>query len=276
LRIAIALKSSGISIYLIVKPSVFSGFVLMITMILINEILVPVSMIKAHYIEYNVIRHQKNISLDKKDVWIKSGKKLIRFDFYDPAKDLVSGVTILSMGNNFQPESRLDAHKGYFRNGIWIFEHIIQQAYNKITGNYDIINYDRKKVDLDVKPEDIGQMTKKSEEMSFFELTRYVNKVKNEGYDATTYVVDLYGKVAFPFICIIMALTGAATGMKSFAKENIPKAVTIGIVISFLYWFFHGSCMSLGYGRSLPPLMAAWAANFFFFCFGSVYLINTE
>ena len=118
---------------------------------------------------------------------------------------------------------------------------------------------------LDLKPDGIGQLIKKSEEMSFTELKNYVNKIENEGYDATTYVVDLHSKIAFPFICIIMALTGAATGMKSFAKESIPKAVTIGIVISFFYWVFYGIGLSLGYGKFLPPFIAAWITNFFFF-----------
>ncbi|MDA3790412.1 MAG: LPS export ABC transporter permease LptG [Desulfobacula sp.] len=272
----LALKSSGISIYFLVKPAIFSGFVLASAMFLMGEILVPISMVKAHHIEYSVIRHQKNISQSRKNIWIRSGKKLIHFNYYDPMKKSAAGITIVSMGNTFRPESRFDAQKGYYKDGEWIFEHIIQQTYNPGTGDYDVTNYERKKIALKIDPEDFEQMVKKSDEMGYFELRKYVDKVKSEGYDATTYRVDLYGKIAFPFICVIMALTGAATGMKSFTKESIPRAITTGIIISFMYWFFHGFCMSLGYGNSLPPLLAAWAANLFFFCFGSIYLITTE
>jgi lipopolysaccharide export system permease protein len=270
----LALKSSGISIYLLVKPAVFSGFVLAVILFFMGEIIVPVSMVKAYHIEYNVIRH--NIPQPKQDIWIKSDKKLIHFNYYDPVKELAAGITIISMGNNSQPESRFDAQKGSYREGKWIFEHIIRQNYINITDDYDVTHHDRKIIVLDVKPKDLEQMVKKSEEMSFFELKKYVDKVKNEGYDATTYAVDLQGKIAFPFISIIMALTGAATGMKSFTKESIPKAISLGIIISFLYWFFHGFCMSLGYGNYLPPLMAAWMGNLFFLCFSGLYLINTE
>ena len=112
--------------------------------------------------------------------------------------------------------------------------------------------------------------------MSFFELKKYVSKVEYEGYDATTYKVDLNAKIAFPFICILMVLTGAATGMRSFAKENIPAAIAIGVVIAFMYWIMYGFCLSLGYGTVLPPIISAWAANLFFLCFGTLYLINTE
>jgi lipopolysaccharide export system permease protein len=112
--------------------------------------------------------------------------------------------------------------------------------------------------------------------MSFFELKNYVKKVEEEGYDATTFKVDLNAKIAFPFICIIMVLTGAATGMRSFAKNNIPAAIAIGIVIAFLYWAVYGFCLSLGYGVILPPIVSAWTTNLFFFCFGILYLVNAD
>jgi lipopolysaccharide export system permease protein len=136
--------------------------------------------------------------------------------------------------------------------------------------------YDKKHIPLEFKPEDFGEVLKKSDEMSFFELKKYVNKVEDEGYDSTTYRVDLNGKIAFPFICIIMALTGAATGMRSFVKENIPAAIAIGVMIAFMYWVMYGLCLSMGYGTFLPPVISAWTANMFFLCFGTLYLINTE
>ena len=112
--------------------------------------------------------------------------------------------------------------------------------------------------------------------MSFVELAAHVKKIENEGYDATTYKVDLFGKIAFPFICLIMAITGAATGMRPGMKERMPLGIAIGIGISFLYWIAYGFCTSLGYGKMLPPLVSAWAANLVFICFALIYLINTE
>lgn len=272
----LALKSSGVSTYVLIKPAILLGLAFALIIFFLGEILVPISMIEAHDIETTVIQQKKNISLSKKNVWIKSDKKLIHFGFYDHVKESVAGVTIIEMGNGFQPKFRFDAQSGYYKDGKWIFEHIIQQTYNQEEDDYDITNFKTRSIELDIKPKDIGQMVKKSDEMGVFELGKYVEKIQKEGYDATTYEVDLNGKIAFPFICFIMALTGAATGMRSFAKESIPKAITIGIIISFIYWFVHGFCLSLGYGSSLPPLLAAWMANLFFFCFGSIYLITAK
>jgi len=158
----------------------------------------------------------------------------------------------------------------------WIFEHIVEQNYDKDSSDYVVTIHESKSIPLTFEPEDLGEVTKKSDEMSYFELRKYVKKIESEGYDATTYKVDLNGKIAFPFICIIMMITGAATGMKSFVKENIPVGIAVGVVIAFMYWIMYGFCLSLGYGTILPPILSAWITNLFFFCLVILYLVNSE
>jgi len=272
----LAIKSSGISIYFLVKPAILMSVVLAMFMFFLGETIIPISMAKANYIKFHVIKKRNNIFAGKKDIWIKSENRLVHINFFDPVQQSVAGITVTTVGKDFSLESRIDAEKGSYKEGRWEFENIIEQIYNKDTKGYDVTSYDKKTVTLAIKPENLGEVSKKSEEMSYFELKKYVNKVEYEGYDATTYKVDLNGKIAFPFICVIMVLTGAATGMRSFAKENIPVAIAIGIVIAFMYWIMYGFCLSLGYGTILPPVISAWITNLFFLCFGILYLFDTE
>ena len=53
------------------------------------------------------------------------------------------------------------------------------------------------------------------------------------------------------------------------------KLIAISVVM-FLFWIAHSFCMSLGYGGMLPPIFAAWVANFIFTCFAVFNLINVE
>ncbi len=272
----LAVRSSGISIYFLVKPAILIALTFSVLIFFLGETIIPVSMARANYIKYHVIKKKYNIHASRENIWIKSNNQLVHINFYDPINQLVSGITITSLKPDFSIDFRIDAQKGQFKDGQWMFENIIEQTHTKNLEDYDVKLYERKTIPLAFEPDDLGEVAKKSEEMSFFQLRKYVKKVKNEGYDATVYKVDLNAKIAFPFICIIMVLAGAATGMRSFAKENIPIAVAIGVVIAFLYWSMHGFCLSLGYGSVLPPIISAWAANLFFLCFGILYLINTE
>ncbi len=272
-----ALKSSGISVYFLVKPALLAGLFFAGLMFLLGETLIPVSMAKANYMRYNEMHTgSKKVSQGRKDIWIKSEKKFIHINFYDPVKKTVAGITATTMGDKFRIISRTDAVTGRYENGKWIFEDVIEQIYKPGEDDYEVNLFPVKIMKLTIKPDDLGAMAKKSNEMSFFELKEYVKKVEAEGYDPTTYQVDMNGKIAFPFICIIMALAGAATGMRSFAKNNMPVAIAIGVVICFLYWTMYGFCLSMGYAAVLPPVVAAWVANLVFLCMGSIYLINSE
>ncbi|MFN2356544.1 MAG: LPS export ABC transporter permease LptG [Desulfotignum sp.] len=271
-----AVKSSGISVYFLVKPALLASALLVGIMFFMGESLVPLSMAKANHIRQYDMRKQDHISQHRNDIWIKDQKTLVHIRFFDPVQQTVAGICVTTMADDFTLVSRIDARQGRYELDQWLLEDVIEQTYNPDTGDYDVTLSDMKLVELGLVPEDLGQLIKPSDEMGFFELKAYVDKVRNEGYDATTYQVDMHGKIAFPFICIIMALTGAATGMRSFVKANLPAAIALGVVIAFCYWVLYGICLSMGYAGVLPAVAAAWLANGFFLCAGIVFLINTE
>jgi len=272
----LAIRSSGISIYSLVKPALLAGAGLALVMFFFGETLVPVSMAKANHIQHHVIKNRQNYHTVRQDIWIKSDHQLVHINFFDPVSKTLSGISMTTMNRDFSLNSRIDARKGIYRDGQWVFFDVVEQVHHEQSMEYDVFVHDTKIIPLAFHPEDLGEIAKKSEEMSFFQLRQYARKVEQEGYDARVYTVDLNGKLAFPFICVIMVLTGAATGMRGFVKENIPAAVAIGVVISFLYWVMYGFCLSLGYGGILPPVISAWITNVFFSGFGILYLIRTE
>jgi len=272
----VILKSSGISSYFFLKPSLMVSLLLLGIIFFLGETIIPVTMAKANYIRYYVMKNRENISSSRKDIWIKSDQKLIHINYYNSVKQTVDGVTITSMDSDFKLHSRVDAKKGHYNEDRWVFEDVLEQSYKKELKDFDVMSYNHKEIALDIKPDDLKEVAKKTNEMSFFELRQVVNKIQKEGYDAAVYKTDMHGKIAFPFICIIMAITGAATGMRSFAGHSMPVAIAVGVVIAFMYWIMFGFCLSLGYGGVLPPLLAAWITNLFFMAFSVHYLMRAE
>jgi lipopolysaccharide export system permease protein len=153
---------------------------------------------------------------------------------------------------------------------------VLEQNYKNKTGQNIVKTYNSKKIKLDILPDDLKKIVKKSSEMNFSELLAYIRKIEKEGYDASAYKVDLFGRTASPFICIIMILTGAAVGIGHGIKDNFSLGIAKGVGVSFFYWVLFGFCTSLGYGKMLPPFISAWAANFIFFFSSVIYLLNAE
>jgi lipopolysaccharide export system permease protein len=141
---------------------------------------------------------------------------------------------------------------------------------------YHISLHTSLKEDLHLNPDDFLKGIQNSVEMNFRDLMALVRKVEAEGYDATTYRVDLYAKSAYPFTCIIMAIVGISLTARKKLKEGLAISITYGIGIGFLYYIFHNLCVSLGYGAVLPSLLSAWLANLIFLSGSIILLLNAE
>ncbi len=272
----VAIKSGGISVYHLVKPVIFSGIVLMGLVFLLGETIVPVTKAKSIEVKYNVIKGRKHVHRARKDVWLRQDNVIIHINYFNPQDKTISGIILTEFDENFNMTRRIDAQKGVYKNKQWSFSKVLEQNYNEEAQGYSVKSYGNRVYTMDLEPGDLEEIVKKSNEMSIFELAEYVKKVEGEGYDATTYKVDFFAKTAFPFVCLLMAMIGAAIGMRSVVKVNMPLGIAMGIGISFLYYIMHGFCISLGYGKVLPPFASAWIANLFFFCFAVLFLITID
>ena len=272
-----ALRSSGISIYYLLKPTLTIGVSASILLFGLSEVIVPLTMGKANYIWLQEVRKEAAVTSRSHNIWIKGQRRITNIKYYDPADQTVAGIIIYRFNDRFQLIQRIDAQTGRFAEGQWVLTDVMEQTLEAETGGYRTRFHDAKEQALDFMPADLGRVAKKSEEMSIFELARYIHKVESEGYDATAYRVDFHAKIAFPLVCIVLSLAGTGLAVRGkVRKEGMALSITFGLGIAFLYWIFHSFCISLGYGEMLPPFLAAWMANLVFLCFGGWALLNAE
>ncbi|MEJ2477768.1 MAG: LptF/LptG family permease, partial [Desulfobacterales bacterium] len=188
----------------------------------------------------------------------------------------ISGITLYFFDEKFRLVRQVDAANGVFITGGWLFYDILEQVLDPLSGEYKVTFHKERREPLDTRPEDFKRVSKKSEEMNLLELLDYIHSVETEGYDATSYKVDLQAKIAFPFVCIILSILGLGIGVNKKLKENLAFVIALGIGVAFLYWTLYSFCLSLGYGGVLPPFLAAWTTNFVFLSGGVLNLLYTE
>lgn len=98
--------------------------------------------------------------------------------------------------------------------------------------------------------------------MGYAELRKYVKKIQSEGYDATRYITDMHGKIAFALVSIILVIIGISFSlMKTERSGGIMQSIGIGIIIGFSYWIVHAFALSVGRSGTIPPIISAWFAN---------------
>lgn len=272
----LALQSSGMSIHYLLKPILWVGFVSAGMLFVFSEAVVPITMENANRIWLREVKEEAAVLSKEKNIWLKGNRLITHIKFYNKQKLEIHGVTRYHFNGEFKLSKRTDAERGFFENGKWRLSGVMEQILDKTTGNHAIDFYDEKTEDMDFTPDNLQTVVKKSEEMGMSELYEYVEKIEKEGYDATEYRVDFYGKTAFPFICVIMSIIGTGIAAPGRIRDGIAIGVSYGIGIAFGYWVLFSFCMSLGYGGMLPPPIAAWSANFVFLCFGIFKLINVD
>ena len=275
-RELLALKTSGVSVFSMLKPFLVAGAILSVVLFLMAEEIVPVAMSQARRLKTTEIRKKQMVTSREKNIWIKGDRRITHIKFYDAKSMTIFGVTQTFFDGKFNLIRRIDSEKGVYREGEWILLKGMEQRVEPKTADMDITFFDDKHEPLDFLPEDLNQVVKKSEEMGYRELYNYVKKMEAEGYDATLYRVDLISKIAFPFVCILMCMVGIGITAKSKIDHGLPFYISSGIGISFLYWICYSFFLSLGYGGMIPPIVAGWGANLILGLVGIFLLVNAD
>jgi lipopolysaccharide export system permease protein len=272
----IIINAGGISIYSLLRPVIITALFFGSLHFYLAESVVPPTMAEANRILFQEIRKKTDVSIKQKNIWIKGHRQITHIAFFQPSSKAIYGFTRFFFDDHFRLVRRIDARQGEFQNGRWVLSDCMDQRLEKQSHTYRTQVLDRTSEDLQLHPDDFQQIVTRSEEMNFHELSRYVRKVESEGYDATHYRVDLYAKSAYPFMSVVIGLLGLGLTARKRLVRGLPVAIALGILTAFLYGVFHSFCVSLGYGAVLPPVVAAWAANFVFLCAAGLLLLNAE
>ena len=299
----IALKNGGISFYSFLKPVSGVGIAFSILLFLTAEIFVPPAAVNANAIWWGEVKKRSAVLSQEKNIWLKDDRKITHIKYYDQDERAVFGITVYKFDRDFNLIERIDAAKAVYSPeenlsaaaarteggghadgdpaaawpGRWNLFGLMKQVLDKNTGLYRVTqDAGPLGLDLGISPENLESVVKKSEEMNLVELLEYVRRIESEGYDVTRYRVDLQAKIAFPLICVILSLVSAGISGRGKIRDGLPVGIAFGIGIAFLYWVFYSFCISLGYGGMLPPVAAAWSANFLFLCVAVITLLNVE
>lgn len=272
----LALMTSGARLYLLLRPVLVSGIICTVLLFLLSEIVVPITMSKANRIWWFEVKKKSSATSKQKNKWIRDNGSIYHITYYNPQTKTMSGISLNYFNKNFKLIKRIDAKQGVFEAGGWTLHDVMIQELDEKEEIYDVSLYKAINAKIDLVPDDLKRMVKKSEEMNFTELLTYIREIESEGYDATVYRVDFFSKFSLPLVCLIMTLVATGIAVRRSLKESPSISVACGLVMFFLYWVIHSFCLSLGYGGVLPPFFAAWISNILFFFLGLYLLLNIE
>jgi lipopolysaccharide export system permease protein len=270
-----ALKANGLNLFAVSKTILGASLLTGALVFLCSETVVPYTTSKSNRIwNIQVEKQDPGLFYGKDQIWYKGTDSIYWIRHYDSKKKLMQGLSLFFFDKDFRLVKRIDGRIGKWRGGFWRIENGIIQAPGE-GGDYTLKRFLTLDLHLPEGPETFMAGTRKPEEMNYWQLKRYAQKVRDEGYDDSRYLVDMNVKIAFPLISVILVLIGIPVSLR-LNRGGTPLAISFGIAVCFLYLVLLGFSRSLGLSGTLPPLLAAWLANIVFLLIGIYLMINLE
>lgn len=272
-----AMKANGVSLYRIALPALGVALVAAPFLFYFSEWIAPASFHKTeHIVKVDIQKFNSKGFFKSNAIWYRSDNAIYNFKYFDVDENIMHGVSIYYLNPDFTLHKRVDADRAQWKDNQWFLSHWLSTTFDE--DNAPVLQWgDLKNANLPEKPDDFKAIQQDVERMGYFELNEYVEKIDADGYDTAKYRVVLAGKIAFPWVMIIMIFIGMSFSFRSERGGGIMQSLAVGILIGFSYWIVHAVFMAMGQSGKIPPLVAAWAANFLFSAIAAIlfYRVRT-
>lgn len=293
-----AMKAAGISLYRIFLPLyVFALFISLAGMV-IAETVVPWAniqhqdigdIIKARRMGNKTFTYHLSFSktheLDRDDVFLMNRDgRIIHTATYHAQTKTARNVFIIKTvesAMNLDGEatykliaSRINADSLVYSQGSWTLYQAVERTFTDdgvIMAQY----FSLPAPFITRKPSDFAQIDLKPESMDYFQLRNFIKGVKEKGGNASQWLIDLYLKIAFPFVSFVIVFFGAPLAAGS-VKRGKTAAFGIALIISFIFYTSINILQVLGRTGAMNPIIAAWMSNIVFFSIGLLLLIKAS
>ena len=271
-----ALKAAGVSLYRVSAPALGVGLVVAIGAGLFQELALPVLNERGEEVDRVKIRGQAPRHLQSRHrLWVRSADtRFYRVELLNPGTNDLYGVTILELDREFRLTGRLDARRAHWTAGGW---ELSDGAYREIgpEGKVQTVPFGWTALDLKEELEDFLRIQKPVSTMSFWELRDYIGQLEAAGFQIRKYLVELYSKLSFPLVNLVMVLVAIPFALQS-PRGGRLVGIGLAIVIMAGYLVVHYVALAFARADLLPPLIAAWTANVIFVGIGVSLLLRAR
>jgi LPS export ABC transporter permease LptG len=270
-----ALKAAGISLYRVSAPILGLGLVISITAGFFQEVVLPILNERGDEVDRVKIRGEapRHLRLRQR-LWVRHGdSRFYRVELLNPGTNDMYGVTILELEPDFRLVERLDARRAHWSSAGW---ELSDGAYRTVSADdVQTVPFSRTAIDLEAGIDDFVRIEKPVSSMDFRELKDYIAQLKSAGFEIRKYMVELYSKLSFPLVNLVMVLVAIPFALQS---PRGGRLFGIGLAIAIMagYLVVHYTALALARADLLPPLIAAWTANVIFLGIGVSLLLRAR
>ncbi|MEM9407789.1 MAG: LPS export ABC transporter permease LptF [Acidobacteriota bacterium] len=259
-----AAKALGMSLFRLSVPVVLCALTVAGFCVVLESSVLPSSNARVTELK-NEIKGRANVrQLRRADRnWLMSddANTIYNYQYYDPAREELQRLTVYQFDEAHRLRGLLFASNARFLDGAWTVEGGWARRFGK-TVAYTPLPGPRR-VDIPEQPPFFETEEKSPEVMSYTELAEYVSALRRSGRDVPHLEVQLYNKVALPFVCLVMALVGLPFAFR-LGRQGALYGIGLSIGLGMIFYAIIAFFTTLGEVGALPPMVAVWSPNLLF------------
>lgn len=271
----IAMRATGVSVYRAIVPVLVMAAVLAGSLFLFDQFYLPRANTRQEALRNSIKGKPAQTFLRPDRKWIFGQNNTIYYyEHFDPDQNEFASISAFEFDpHTFAITRRIYALRARWEESLdkWVFQQGWSRGFEgaeiKDFHTFDASTFDR----LSEPPGYFKKEVKQSSEMNYSELNKYIADLQQSGFEVARLRVQLYKKLAFPVITLVMAILAVPFSM-SAGRRGALTGVAVAIGIAILYWTSSGLFEALGNVHQLPAAMAAWAPDVLFGLMGG-YLI---
>lgn len=217
-----------------------------------------------NYIYYLDIKKNPNLySTVKTDkIWYRSHDTIFNIKLLQAEQKKAFGITLYDFSPDWELQELIVAEQA----------NIVGDRWELLKGQVTVFlgsdkppmtkKFDSKMISMAEDLTDLQTSSHASETMSFKQLAHYIAKNKEAGLNTTEFEVDFHSRIAFIFAGFIMSLLAITFVITNSRSGGNAMNIGICLGLTFVYWMFYSSGITLGKHGVFPPIISVWLPNF--------------
>jgi LPS export ABC transporter permease LptG/LPS export ABC transporter permease LptF len=279
----IAMKATGISVYRLVIPVLVIAAVLAGALFAFDQYYLPQANRKQEALRNIIKGRPAQTTLNPDQKWIfgqqhpGEPESIFYYQFFDPDENAFANLSLFEFDpKTFALTKRIFAtHVVWDEDkNAWRFENGWEQAMQ----GANVMNFREFKTasftEVHEQPGYFKKEKQQSQEMNFGQLKHYIADLQQSGFDTIRLQVQLYDKLAYPLVTIVMAVLAIPFAL-SMGRRGSLTGIAAAIGIALGYWVVVGLFDAMGNANFLPSAIAAWSPDILFGLTGGYLLLRT-
>jgi LPS export ABC transporter permease LptG/LPS export ABC transporter permease LptF len=279
----IAMKATGISIYRLVIPVVIISAFLACGLFAFDQYYLPQANRRQEALRNIIKGKPPQTTLNPDQKWIFGQQnpgepgRVFYYQFFVPDQNAFANLSLFEFDpTTFEITKRIFAARASWSDAKhqWIFENgwvrTMQGANPTSFSEFQTASFP----EIHEEPSYFKKESLQSQEMNFGQLRHYICDLQQSGFDTVRLRVQLYDKLAYPLITIVMAVLAIPFAL-SMGRRGSLTGVGVAIAIALGYWMVSGLFNAMGNVNYLPAAIAAWSPDVLFGLTGGYLLLRT-